>query len=229
MAKGTPAKGGDRLRAPRSSARAARPFSQQSWKERLASAWRFLWHDDSLLSWLLNVLLAFLFIKFLLYPGLGLILGTKFPVVAVVSSSMEHEPSNFDAWWAENEDFYLRHNITRFEFLTYPFRNGFNKGDIMILTGKGPDALERGEVIVYWSRKPYPIIHRYIGTNPEGETVYLMSKGDNNADMAVSFDLDERRIHPENLLGTAFFRIPYLGYVKIWAVDLLTLIVGAPS
>ena len=61
--------------------------------------WHFLWYEDSVASWLVNIVLAFVLIKFVLYPGLGLILGTQFPVVAVVSSSMEHHPSSFDGWW----------------------------------------------------------------------------------------------------------------------------------
>ncbi len=198
-----------------------KPWSQLSWKERGRKLWQFLWYEESLASWLVNIVLAFILIKFLLYPGLGLLLGTHFPVVAVVSSSMEHHPHNFDEWWAQSQDFYLSKNITKFDFFAFPFRNGFNKGDIMILTGANPHELRRGTIIVYWSGKPYPIIHRFIGTHTVGNTTYLMSKGDNNPAMIQSFDLNEARIRPEQVVGRALLRIPYLGYVKIWAVDLL--------
>ncbi len=191
----------------------------------IGKAWRFLWHEDSLASWLASILLSFILIKFLLYPGLGLVLGTPFPVVAVVSSSMEHHPGDYEGWWAKNEDFYLRMNITKFDFEKYPFKNGFNKGDIMVLAGADTADLKRGTVIVYWSGKPYPIIHRYIGENEENGVTYLMSKGDNNPAMVTSFELDERRIPPETVLGKAVLRIPYLGWVKILAVDLLDLLV----
>lgn len=194
--------------------------SRTSWQERGKKFWNFLWHEESLASWLVNILLAFLLIKFVLYPGLGLVLGTHFPVVAVVSSSMEHHPADFDAWWMKNEDFYLSKNITKFAFERFPFRNGFKKGDIMILTGVDVQKVKVGTVIVYWSRKPYPIIHRYIGRNPNDET-YLMSKGDNNPVMIRTFDLNEYKIHPDQVVGKAVLRIPYLGYVKIWAVELL--------
>jgi len=181
--------------------------------------WYFIWYEDSLASWLVNIVLAFILIKFLLYPGLGLVLGTQFPVVAVVSSSMEHHPGDFDAWWAANEDFYLGKNITKFDFLSYPFRNGFNKGDIMILAGVNSSRIKKGQIIVYWSRKPYPIIHRFVGQNPSDPTL-LMSKGDNNPAMVQTFDLNEYRIPPDQVVGKAVLRIPYLGYVKIWAVEL---------
>jgi len=197
------------------------PSSSNDW---LKKAWHFLWYEDSLASWLVNILLAFVLIKFLIYPGLGLVLGTQFPVVAVVSSSMEHHPRGFDEWWSTNEDFYLRYNITKFEFDNYPFRNGFNKGDIMILAGT--DEPRRGTVLVYWSGKPYPIIHRYIGDNTEDNVTYFMSKGDNNYGMVVSSDLDERHITEDRVIGKAIFRIPYLGYVKIWAVELFNWTLG---
>jgi signal peptidase I len=96
----------------------------------------------------------------------------------------------------------------------------------MVLAGVKPDSLEKGTVLVYWSGKPYPIIHRYIGNNVENNETYFMSKGDNNPAMVRTFDLDEYRIPPNRVVGKAILRIPYLGYVKIWAVDFYNLLVG---
>ena len=56
----------------------------------LRKVWKFIWEDDSALSWIVNVILAFVIVKFLIYPGLGLVLHTTHPVVAVVSGSMDH-------------------------------------------------------------------------------------------------------------------------------------------
>ncbi len=189
----------------------------------------FLWYDDSPTAWLTTIILAFLILKYVFYPLLGLLLSTQYPVVAVVSSSMEHHPSNFEAWWAKNEDFYLSRNITKFDFLRAPFHNGFRKGDIMVLTGADPGELEKGDVIVYQSGKPYPIIHRYVGTTRIGGKTYLMSKGDNNQRMIESSLLNERRIPPEALLGKAVIRIPLLGWVKIIAVNLLDCTLNGPG
>ncbi len=58
---------------------------------RIGKIWYFIWEDDSLLSWIINIILAFVFIKYILYPGLGWLFGTVNPVVAVVSGSMEHK------------------------------------------------------------------------------------------------------------------------------------------
>ena len=59
-------------------------------KKFLKKTWKFIWEDDSFLSWLVNIVIAFVLVKFIIYPLLGLLLGTGFPVVAVVSCSMEH-------------------------------------------------------------------------------------------------------------------------------------------
>ena len=69
-----------------------------SWKKNLKKFWHFIWEEDSLLSWIVNIIIAFILIKFIVYPGLGYLLATTHPVVAVVSESMEHN-SNFNAWW----------------------------------------------------------------------------------------------------------------------------------
>ncbi|MBU0667346.1 MAG: signal peptidase I [Nanoarchaeota archaeon] len=188
----------------------------------LGKVWYFIWHDDSIASWLVNVVLAFVLIKFVVYPGLGLIFGTSFPVVAVVSNSMEHEGKFYD-WWALHEDFYLKNNITDIDFLQYSFSNGFNKGDIMVLFGVKPENVQVGDVIVYRAKKPYPIIHRVVNIRRSGET-FFETKGDNNPYPIRDFDLDEQNVLDSDLLGKAVFRIPFLGYIKIWFVDLMKLI-----
>ena len=63
----------------------------KSFFAQLKKFWRFIWYDDSLLSWVLNIILAFIFIKFLLFPGLGFAFQSELPIVAVVSGSMEHK------------------------------------------------------------------------------------------------------------------------------------------
>ncbi|MCX6707606.1 MAG: hypothetical protein NT001_05715, partial [Candidatus Woesearchaeota archaeon] len=107
--------------------------------------WHFFWEEDNLLSWALNIIVAFILIKWVIYPGLGLILNTNYPVVAVVSQSMEHNGMGFSQWWAENHAWYESDNITMDDFNNFPVRNGFNKGDIMILYGV--DGVDIGDVV----------------------------------------------------------------------------------
>ncbi|MFH1770145.1 MAG: signal peptidase I [archaeon] len=191
-----------------------------NWKQTWKKTWHFIWHDDSMLSWIVNVILAFVLIKFIIYPGLGLAMGTQYPVVAVVSSSMEHDEKFFD-WWNTQEDFYLKNNITDVDFRLYPFINGFNKGDIMVLVGTKIENIEIGDVIVYQAKKPYPIIHRVISIRDTGGELYFETKGDNNKFQIRAIDLDEKNVSSDSYIGRAVFRIPFLGYIKIWFVNLI--------
>lgn len=177
--------------------------------------WHFLWYEDSVASWFVSIILAFLLIKFLVYPALGLVFGTQFPVVAVVSNSMDHDRS-FDDWWANREDLYLQFNITKQQFSDFPMRGGFNKGDIIILFGIQPERIAQGDIIVYWGGKDYPIIHRVVAINTIGASVQTM--GDNNPGQ-IPFSPNERDVRAETILGRAALRVPYLGWVKIFAVD----------
>jgi signal peptidase I len=187
--------------------------------------WHFIWHEDSIESWLVNIILAFVFIKYLIYPGLGFLLATSHPIVAVVSGSMEH-PSSFDTFWETSGKWYEERGISKEEFSAFPMHNGFNKGDIMILYGSKPESVNLGDVIVFIGARsnprPDPIIHRVIKKD-ETETLTFHTKGDNNPlpiDGCYGYGcLYESDISSEQIIGKAFIRVPYLGYIKIWAVE----------
>ena len=168
--------------------------------------WNFIWHDDSILSWIVNIVLALVIVKFLIYPGLGLIFNTNYPLVAVVSGSMEHNQRNFDEWWSANGKWYEKNNITKEQFENFRFKNGFNKGDIMILFGS--KNIKVGDVIVYTSVNPYPIIHRVVKLNEDSS---FIMKGDHNSDK------DPTTV--SSSVGKAVIRIPLLGYIKILFMD----------
>jgi hypothetical protein len=202
--------------------------------------WHFIWEEDSILSCIVNVILAFLVIKFIVYPGLGWEVHTSHPVVAVVSSSMEHE-GTFDDWWDSNaqcgevtcqqSDYYDSIGITRETFDEFPFRNGFNAGDIMVLYGT--ENIEQGDIIVFYAKqmpgsivkvspeaaiqyRSEPIIHRVIEISDSS----LKTKGDHNP-VSYKFESD---IKEDEIIGKALFRIPFLGYIKIGFVKLLQLL-----
>ncbi|MEM2131398.1 MAG: signal peptidase I [Candidatus Woesearchaeota archaeon] len=211
--------------------------------------WYFIWDDDSVLSWVVNIILAYVLIKYVIYPGIGLIFGTSFPIVAVVSGSMEHKLSNgficgkfpenyqnnFDSFWETCGSYYEKININKDQFKKFPFSNGFNTGDIMILFGKKPETLKIGDVIVFmgskYNPKPYPIIHRVVDikkSNDVSNSLVFHTKGDHNSDSINGCERDgciyEFEISESQLIGKAVFRIPALGYIKIWFVDFLKLI-----
>lgn len=197
-------------------------------KEICKKIWYFLWESDSIWSWFANIILAFVLIKFIVYPGLGLLLATGYPVVAVVSGSMEHDGA-FQDWWKSSascnsqscaqEQWYAAHGITQEQFFSYSFKNGFNKGDIMVLKGVKPKNIKTGDVLVFMSsEKADPIIHRVIAIQGDEATGYVFqTKGDHNADSG-SIDTD---IQEQEILGKAVFRIPFLGWVKILAITAL--------
>lgn len=201
----------------------------------LKKVWYFIWYDESIWSWIVNIALAFILIKYLIYPGLGLILGTKYPIVAVVSGSMEHKP-NFESWWnsacfkVENEgnkiikqkDIYENKGITKEKFLSFKLRGGFNMGDIVIL--KGGDNLKVGDIIVFKaSNFKDPIIHRIfdINLNSNGERVY-QTKGDRNC-LSAPHELE---IKEDQIIGKALFVLPLLGWIKIIAVVLFQIFIS---
>ncbi|MEM2916312.1 MAG: signal peptidase I [Candidatus Woesearchaeota archaeon] len=193
--------------------------------------WWFIWEDNSVWSWIANVVIAFVLIKFVIYPGLGLLLGTGYPIVAVVSSSMEHDGS-FDEWWSRQyccldagcsrrispADIYSSYGISRDNFKGFPFKNGFNKGDIMIL--RGPKELAVGDILVYWTdTRNEPIIHRVVQVmGVAGDRTYK-TKGDRNCGSADF----EQGIGSDRMIGKAVIRVPFLGWIKIGFVELLKL------
>ena len=190
---------------------------KKSWNQ----FWHFIWEEDTPASWIANIILAFVLIKFIVYPGLGFLLGTTHPVVAVVSGSMEHDGS-FATWWTSGcsqgtqEDLYRPYSITADQFQTYSFRNGFNKGDIMVLSGHG--MIQQGDVIVFSiPNRSDPIIHRVIGVTRSDEQQLYKTKGDHNCGSAPFED----NIGQPQIIGKAVLRIPYLGWVKLVFSDLL--------
>lgn len=66
-------------------------------KQFLKKIWHFIWHEDDIFTWkgflslLINLVLAFIIIKFIFYPALGFVFSTNVPIVAVLSESMEHQ------------------------------------------------------------------------------------------------------------------------------------------
>lgn len=192
----------------------------------------FLWNSNSVWAWVLDILLAFLLVKFVLYPGFALMFGTQYPIVAVVSGSMEHNGA-FQKWWLSStadcgslgvcsqEKFYALHNITKEEFLKFPLHNGFSKGDLILLKHKDPNNIDVGDVIVFNVQgMSDPIIHRVVKITYANSTnkYYFRTKGDHNP-RSLFIELNTSQ---DKVLGVAFFRIPKLGYLKIWFVGLLS-------
>jgi hypothetical protein len=233
-------------------------------KDTAKRVWKFIWDDDSAWSWIANVILAFILIKFLVYPLLGLFLGTQLPVVAVISESMSHTPTqlcdqtslftgecidydktiyeicakeqtskkklNFDNYWFVCGDWYDDRGINKEEFKEFKLNNGFEKGDVIVLGKADPDKLKEGDILVFLSNldstksRPYPIIHRIIDITQTSEGKIFATKGDHNGFQIITTTFNEKEIFESQVLGKGVARIPLIGYVKLWFVDLLDLV-----
>ncbi len=197
-----------------------RKLSWSKAKRIMKKIWYFIWEDDSIWSWIANIVLAFVLIRFVVYPVLGLLLATNYPIVAVVSGSMEHD-TGFDAWWESSGAYYENnYGIAKEDFLKYKFRNGFNKGDIMILYGSKDENIDIGDVIVFVGTRKDPIIHRVVSKQESLNTTTYFTKGDHNPGPIQ----DDMNINEDRVLGEAMVRVPLLGWIKIAFVDLISLI-----
>jgi signal peptidase I len=196
----------------------------------LKKIWHFIYKDDSMASFIVNIILAFIIIKFIFYPVVGLVMGTGFPIVAVLSESMEHNlhdnaicgheldymQDSFDNYWSYCGSWYENINITAQEFRDYPLSDGFNKGDVIIVMSA--KNLEKGDIIIFNGGRAQPIIHRIVKVN---ENSY-QTKGDHNSNSIPGL-YGETNITPDRILGKAVLRVPYLGWIKILFVNFLNL------
>ena len=214
----------------------------------LKKIWWFIWESDSIWSWIVNIILAFIIIKFLVYPGLGLLLQTSYPVVAVVSGSMEHKtvhPCSLmtPAGCAQRNDEYYemcginfdkKQNVN-FDFFWetcgkwYENNTDITKEDFSNFELK--NGFNTGDIMVLYGTKPEKI--------KQGDTIVYMSKSAHypiiHRVIAVekgetpSFITkgdhnagEDTVINENQVIGKVALRIPLLGWIKIGFVKLLS-------
>lgn len=164
----------------------------------------------------------------LLHSLLSISFNTNFPVVVVVSGSMDHGENeagqpcgkkvfsykeSFDNWWELCRFYYTSFNMMKEDFAKFPFSNGFKRGDMPIVVGS--DEYKVGDVIVYKEpTQSAPIIHRIIAVNSDGT---FQTKGDHNP----AQNPYEREVKKSQIQGKVIFIIPKLGYFKVLLTDLI--------
>lgn len=188
---------------------------------KVKQAWNWIWHSDSILSWIVALALAFVVVKFVFFPTLSFLLGTQLPLVVVESSSMEHPGSfvgnvigaeeNVELWWQEKGRWYEQNGIEKEDINSWSLKTGFDKGDIMIVYGRFQPEI--GDVIIFNANTQHPIIHRIVSINGD----VIQTKGDNNDGQLPV----EKTIKQEELVGKAVFRIPKIGWVKLVFVEVI--------
>ena len=117
-------------------------------------------------------------------------------------------------------------------------------GDILIL--RGPDYFyDKGFDPVFWGNleEGTPIIHRAIDKKKIGDKWYFKTKGDNNkaADGGYKFinkskdydyvvieynESDVIYISETEVLGVVIFKVPYVGYVKLYFPIIFAFLIG---
>ena len=220
--------------------------------ENIKKGWNWIWNSDSLLSWVAALFLIFVFVKLIFFPGLSFILGTSLPLAGVESSSMDHQIVNdglgryllcgeiydknnnkighvdFDEYWEVCGGWYEENDITKEQFKGFSLKNGFAKGDIIVVWGRFVPKI--GDIIIFQanpeSSAPRPIIHRIVSI----DNGVIATKGDHNSEQLEKgnniFNTDETNIVNDRIIGKAVLKIPYLGWPKIWLVEGLKLIFG---
>jgi len=151
----------------------------------------------------IELFLMYIFIAFLFIPGIGLLVGVKEPIGAVMSDSMEHN-GNFTNWWEVHGLQYDRWNITKEEFQEFPFKNGVNTGDLVLF--KAAKDIKIGDVIVFKDFNGKSLLHRVVSINP------INTQGDANYEQLPN---RENNINNSMIRGKILFKIPYLGWVRI--------------
>jgi signal peptidase I len=191
-------------------------FTQTS-KDFFKKFWFLLWKDETWKGWIFSVVVLFIFIKFIFFPGLSFVTGTQLPLAIVESCSMYHDGgtwplTNFNFWWQKHESKYSPFGITSFS--NFKLHNGFNKGDILFMTGANPNTLKVGDIILFQAGLTNPVIHRIVKIETDsstGKRIFSTEGDNNNGQLPL-----EQKITEEQIVGKAQFKVaPYLGWVKL--------------
>ncbi|NCO96870.1 MAG: signal peptidase I [Candidatus Aenigmarchaeota archaeon] len=158
-----------------------------------------------------------------LNKGMGLILHTDLPIVAVMSGSMVHDATTpYRHYQFLEENF----NYSKEEIDSWQIKNGFRPGDVLIIKGIPQDELKVGDVIVFtYEVQPVPIIHRIIYIDEKG---YPFTKGDHNPVMDPDCNLNQGTVcwKRTDIKGKAVLWVPWLGLPKLILFNIIAFLRG---
>jgi signal peptidase I len=151
-----------------------------------------------------------IFVAILLTIYIAIQLTFPYLISVVMTTSMEHTYFSIEK--------YKPYNITLQEFEGWPFPNGINRGDIVIILPVSDPLVDIrvGDVVLYKGVYGRPIMHRVI-KKVDDKCFVIM--GDNNPGPLVYEG--ETCMPPRRIIGKVVFRIPYLGLPKVWISNLL--------
>jgi signal peptidase I len=221
----------------------------------LKDFWNFLWNDNSTLSWVLSMVLAFIVIKFIFFPGLSFLMQTSLPLVAVVSGSMEHRdvaPCQTVAFGGICMTYFDANpqicgttpsqRIDSFDGYwsacgDWYVSNGISKIDFDSFPFMR--GFNVGDVMVIYGKAYEDVVVGDViifiaqdGTPiihrvvKRNENGTLQTKGDHNSDSIRSGARSEISITKRQYVGTAIGRVPYVGLVKLYALKAIYFVFG---
>jgi signal peptidase I len=222
----------------------------------LKKAWYFIWESDSILSWIINIGLAFVIIKFVVYPGLGFLMQTDYPIVAVVSGSMEHKTPHpcvdfnkktneclkYDemSYYICDKKFDTKQSSDFDSFWNFCGKWYLNNTKITreeFLNFRWRNGFNTGDIMVLRGVKPEKIevgdtivYFSRAASYPIIHRVVEIKKSEDNYTFITKGDhnaVSDYPVDQNQLLGRAIARIPMLGWIKISAVKLYYYFIGA--
>ena len=104
----------------------------------LRKFWKFVWEDNSLLSWITAFALVFVFIFVIFFPAMRLIFSTALPMVVIESGSMHHQYS-FDQWYDQLQ---WSSDVSSDKYVIYAYEGWMGKKNIQVFAADGKLVLE---------------------------------------------------------------------------------------
>lgn len=179
-----------------------------SLREDLKKFWNFLWYGKSIYSYIAFFVFAIIVMNVgypLTLSITSRVIGVN-DVVAVVSGSMVHDAGTELTHYAYLQELGLGIE----EIKSFPYNNGLNPGDLLLVWNREPSEIRIGDIIVFQEDNVL-IIHRVIQISMEGDDYYFTTKGDHNYGSMPS----EINITSSLVKGVAENRIPLLGIPKM--------------
>ncbi len=201
--------------------------------------------EIKIIYWIVYLLYSLL-LAFIIYKGLGLILGTPLPLATVVSGSMEpsfyrgdiiivSSAKNISSEIITIDENIRNKNITDFlEIKSQKNEYGKEEAKYIIINEKEIDisnAIEnKNSIVIYKSNiTGKDIIHRIVLTIEANDGIFVLTKGDNketnyvidqecviSGNYVLNGCLHVYSIPKEDLLGKKIGKIPYIGYLKLF-------------
>lgn len=172
---------------------------RMKWKKLLNTAkrtWNFVWHGESIASYVAFIIVAYLLLKFVAFP-MFLYVFSLSDVVAVVSGSMSHKGANL------NYTYYQWLKFNNLSDASFPFKDGLEIGDAVALIHTRD--IKIGDVVVFYSGNRQ-IIHRVVAFNG----THLTTKGDANPySLAIEINTPITEVQ-----GKAILKIPFIGWPR---------------